>query len=261
MDDTVLQEFSGGVLSLVLNRPEVLNAMNRDMVSELMRGLHRAEDDEAVRVVVITGSGKGFCAGADIKELSQVQKKGITLGEHLRSQFNPLILAISRLSKPVIAAVNGVAAGAGLGLALSCDLRVMSDAAYFVTSFAKIGLVPDSGLTYFLPRLIGYSRAAEQVFLSDRIQPQDALSWGLVNRVYAGDEFPTRVQELAKRIAEGPTRSYALSKRALYRGLEGTLEEALAYEAVSQDVASTTSDHMEGIAAFVEKRKPVFKGG
>lgn len=260
MDETVIQELSGGVLSLVLNRPEVLNALNRDMVSGLMRALQRAEDDSTVRTVVITGSGKGFCSGADIKELSQEQEKGTTLGNHLRRQFNPLILAISRLSKPVIAAVNGVAAGAGFSLALSCDLRLMSDSGYFVTSFAKIGLVPDSGLTYFLPRLIGYSRALEQVFLSERIQPQDALAWGLINRVYPGDEFSERVRELAHRVAEGPTKSYTLSKRALYRGLEGTLEEALAYEAVCQDVASSTSDHREGIAAFAEKRKPAFKG-
>ncbi len=261
-DDTILTEQSGGVLTITLNRPDKLNALNDTMLHALTDIFKRAETDEAVRVVVLTGAGRGFCPGQD---LSSAQERGadrgeLSYGEHLRNTYNPLIMRMHRFPKPVIAAINGVAAGAGMSLALACDLRIAVESATFIQAFVKIGLVPDSGSTWILPRLIGVTRAMEMILTGRKVTAQEALSWGMIHHVVADGELLEHISALAAEFASAPTVAIGYIKRSMNYSLTHSLEETLASEADMQEMAGRTADHREGIAAFLKKRAPAYKG-
>jgi len=243
---------------LTLNRPEVLNAFNEQMLRELQEVLRQAEQDAAVRCVLLTGAGRGFCSGQDLRD--RAGATAFSFRESLRNQYNPIMMAIRTIEKPVIAAVNGVAAGAGCSLALAADMRIASDRANFIEVFARVGLVPDSGSTYFLPRLVGLGKAFELAYTAAPVDAAEALRLGLVNRVVPHDDLIPQARVLATQLAAGPTRGYGLTKRAINYGLHATLDQALAYEAHLQEVAGRTADHREGVAAFLGKREAHFKG-
>ena len=258
---TVLTERAGGVLRITLNRPDSLNAFTRQLHGELAEALRAAERDAEARVLVITGAGRAFCAGQDLKEARQAgQDDQPRLSGLLRTHYNVLIKRLRSLDKPVIAAVNGVAAGAGLGMALACDLRIASSGATFVSAFSAIGLVPDSGTFYHLPRLVGWAKAMELMLTSERVDADEALRLGLVNRVLPAEAFESGVRELAERLASGPTLAYGLIKRGLNRSLSADLDTVLEMEAQYQAVAGQSYDFREGVTAFLEKRKPRFEG-
>jgi 2-(1,2-epoxy-1,2-dihydrophenyl)acetyl-CoA isomerase len=246
----------GSVLTITLNRPDVLNAFNGAMHKALGIALKEARDD-AVRAVVITGAGRGFCVGQDLTEFREAPGD---IGDRLRSTYHPNILAIRGLDKPVIAAVNGAAAGAGLSFACACDLRIASDAAVFIPAFVNIGLVPDSGGTYFVTRLLGYARAFEWLCSGRRLDAAGAQAWGLVSEVVVADAFPARVAEFAAELAALPTRAIAMTKRLLDRAIGSTLDDQLAHEAQLQAAAVQSADFREGVQAFLEKREPNFEG-
>ena len=254
--ETILAAHDAGVATLTLNRPDALNALNATMRRELAAAFRAAAKDDATRAVVITGAGRGFCAGADLR--------GGT-GERdfrrvLTTEYNPLIEAIRTLPKPVVAAVNGVAAGAGVSLAFAADLVVAADDARFVPAFARIGLVPDSGLTRALVRGVGRHRAFEILMGERQLGADDARDLGLVAAVVPGDRLMEVAGQVARRLAAGPTTAIGLTKRLLNRAEDGTLSDALAVEAALQDVSGRTDDHAEGVAAFGEKRDPEFSG-
>jgi 2-(1,2-epoxy-1,2-dihydrophenyl)acetyl-CoA isomerase len=256
--ETILYELQDGVLSITLNRPEVLNAFNRKMTEELQDALKKAERDDAVRCVTITGAGRAFCSGEDLKARTEEGMTGF--GSTLKERYNPIILRMRNIEKPVLGIINGVAAGAGCSVALACDMRIASDKARFIEVFVRVGLVPDSGSSFFLPRLVGLSKALEMAFLGDEVGADEALRVGLVNRVVPADELQMASQELAQRLAKGPTRAIGLAKRAINRALSMGLEELLEYEVFTQETAGATADHKEGIVAFIEKRTPNFTG-
>ncbi len=259
--ETILSETVDGVLTLTLNRPDVLNAVTDTMLAELQDALRSAERNAAVRCIVLTGAGRGFCAGQDLNARSAAADgRRVSVGEHLRHGYNPLVQRIRGIEKPVIAAVNGVAAGAGANLALACDLRIASETASFVQAFVKIGLVPDSGGTVFLPMLVGYAKAAELAFTGDRIGAEESLRLGLVNQVVPAAALMQTTHALATRLAALPTRAIGLTKRAFNRAMMPNLDAILDYEADMQELASRTTDHTEGVAAFLEKRVPTFTG-
>jgi 2-(1,2-epoxy-1,2-dihydrophenyl)acetyl-CoA isomerase len=246
----------GAVLTITLNRPDVLNALNASMHEELAAALKEAAD-RGVRTVVLTGAGRGFCVGQDLTEFREAAGD---IGSRLRSNYHPNILAIRRLEKPVIAALNGAAAGAGLSLACACDIRVAADSASFVPAFINIGLVPDSGGTYFITRLLGYARAFEWMTSGRKLSAAEAHAWGLVSEVVEGDELAERSAEVAARLAAMPTRGVGMTKRLLERAATNALEEQLELEAQLQTAATQTDDFREGVAAFLEKREPRFTG-
>ena len=260
--ETVLYESGGGVATVTLNRPDALNALNSTLVEELQKALAEAAGDPEVRCVVITGAGRGFCAGADLAQLEDAYKAGEppALGDMLRARYHPVILPIVSMEKPVVASVNGVAAGAGASLALACDFRIASDKAKFFQAFVKVGLVPDSGSTYFLPRLVGTAKAAELAMLGEIVGAEEALRIGMVTKVVPADDLEKETRAFADRLASGPTRSYALTKKALRFGAVQDLESALEYEADLQNQIALTADHLEGVKAFMEKREPRFEG-
>jgi 2-(1,2-epoxy-1,2-dihydrophenyl)acetyl-CoA isomerase len=253
---TVLYETTNAVATITLNRPEMYNAFNTQLHGDLVAALRNAERDGAVRCVVLTGAGKAFCSGQDLKDVPLDRLD--SLADVIRNTYNPMVMKLRNLGKPVIAAVNGVAAGAGMSLALACDLRVAVEGARFVAAFARIGLVPDSGMTYFLPRLIGPARAAELCMLGGEVDAQTALQWGMINAVASAEEFPNAVASLAKRLAEGPSVALGLMKRALELSATASLETMLEYEAMAQQSAGSSPQASEGIAAFREKRKANF---
>jgi 2-(1,2-epoxy-1,2-dihydrophenyl)acetyl-CoA isomerase len=246
----------GAVLTVTLNRPDVLNAFNADLHRALAAALQEARADD-VRAVVITGAGRGFCVGQDLTEFREAPGD---IGERLRGNYHPNILALRALDKPVIAAVNGPAAGAGLSFACACDLRIASDAASFVPAFINIGLVPDSGGTYFVRRLLGTARAFEWLASGRRLTAAEAHAWGLVSEVVEADGLAARAAELAAELAALPTRGIAMTKRLLDHAEHTTLEQQLELEAQLQSVATRTEDFREGVAAFLEKREPRFEG-
>jgi 2-(1,2-epoxy-1,2-dihydrophenyl)acetyl-CoA isomerase len=248
----------GGVLTITLNRPEVLNAINEQMTTELGEALRFAERTDDIRSLVVTGAGRSFCSGQDLRE--PVDAGGASYGAALRRRYNPIVSKMRTIEKPVIAAVNGVAAGAGCNLALAADLRVASDRASFMEVFSRIGLIPDSGGSFTLPRLVGIARALEMAWLAEPVNADDALRYGIVNRVVAHDELMATAGAWARRLAEGPTRAYGLTKRAFNYALTASFDSTLEYEAYLQDVAGRTEDHREGIQAFREKRTARFEG-
>src|SRR2546423_8020422 len=245
----------GAVQTITLNRPDVLNAFNRALHKALRDALKEARDPE-VRAVVLTGAGRGFSAGQDLKEFGETAD----IRDALRESYHPNVLAIRALEKPVIAAVNGVCAGAGLSLACVCDLRVAADDASFVPGFIGIGLVPDAGGTYFLHRLLGASPAFEWMSSNRRLTAAEAHAWGLVSEVTEADALQARVAESAAELAAAPTRAIALTKRLYDEAATSTLEEQLEREAAAQAEAAQTDDFREGVAAFGEKREPRFQG-
>lgn len=255
--EAILYEKQGGVATITLNRPQALNAFTPQMNSEFQDALKDADGDKSVRCFLITGSGRAFCAGQDLKGRTP-DKKG-SLGASLRERYNPIILRLRRTEKIAIAAVNGVAAGAGCNLALGCDLRIASEEAKFIQAFVRVGLAPDSGGSFFLPRLVGLSKAMELLVLGEPIDAKEALRLGLVAKVVPTNELSAAAREIAERIARGP-RSVGLIKRAVNRSLLPELEAQLEYEASLQEIAGRSTDYDEGVRAFLEKRPPAFKG-
>ncbi|MEK6753620.1 MAG: enoyl-CoA hydratase-related protein [Chloroflexota bacterium] len=253
---TLHTELKAGSVILTLNRPERANAFNIEMTNELQRALAAAENDPQVRCVVITGAGNVFSAGQDIGEM----KKGggeISYREHLDKTYNPLILQIRSMGKPVIAAVNGPCAGAAFGIALACDLRVAKSSAYFVVGFSGIALAPDSGISIFLPKYIGLGRAQEYFYSNKKIHAQLGYEWGMVNQV-GGFNYQRMVMQIAGALAAGPREAFAAGKKAFNRAILPNLEEVLNYEGILQDEAGKSAEHREGVAAFFEKRTPRF---
>ena len=250
------------ICTITMNRPEVYNALNDALTYELQDALKNAARDKNVSVVVLTGPGKAFCSGQDLGDLKEKYVPGYVphLGEDLRKRYNPVTRRLREMDKPVIAAVNGVAAGAGLSFALACDIRIASERASFIEVFINVGLVPDSGSTWTLPRLVGLGKAMELCFTGDKIDAAEALRIGLVNRVVPADDLVTEVNALAGRIAALPARGIALTKRLLNQSFDNDLGAQLEAEAFAQETAALTEDHYEGVVAFIEKRKPEFKG-
>ncbi|HUS15178.1 MAG TPA: enoyl-CoA hydratase-related protein [Chloroflexia bacterium] len=255
---TILWSVANGVGTLTLNRPEVLNAFNKQMTDEIQDALKQAERNKEVRCLVLTGAGRAFSAGEDLK--SHQGEIHRSIAEAIKTRYNPMILKMRSIEKPIIAAVNGVAAGAGMSVALAADLRIASDKAKFIEAFTRIGLVPDSGSSFFLPWLVGIGKAAELCLLAEDVSAEEALRIGLVNKVVPADELEAATAVWATKLAQGPTVAYGLTKRALNRALHATLGEVLEYEMYGQEAAGRTADAQEAIAAFGEKRPPVFKG-
>ncbi|WP_316151837.1 enoyl-CoA hydratase-related protein [Cupriavidus sp. BIC8F] len=258
MTASVLYQASEGVATLTLNRPDVLNAMNGDLMRELREGVERAAGDAAVRAVLITGAGRGFCAGAD---LAARGKDGITdSGTLLRERYHPIIMTLRQMPKPVVTAVNGVAAGAGMSLALAGDVVLAARSASFLQAFSKIGLVPDAGSTYFVPRYAGEMRARALAILAEKIDAEEAQRIGLVWKVHADDALQDEAGKLARHLATMPTMAYGMIKEALNQSFDNDLATQLEVEATLQSRASRSDDCKEGVAAFMEKRKPQYKG-
>ncbi|PHN04477.1 enoyl-CoA hydratase-related protein [Flavilitoribacter nigricans] len=244
---------------IALDRPEKYNCFNRQMALELQTALDDCQEDEEVRAVYLTGTGKAFCSGQDLQEVTAEDAPSFStiLSEH----FNPIIIRLRELEKPVVCAVNGVAAGAGANIALACDLTVAAESSSFIQAFCKIGLIPDSGGTFFLPRLVGWQRAAGMMLLGDPLPAKEAERIGMIYATYPDDSFAEESKALAQRLAAMPTKALAMTKRALnYSMFNNELEKQLAIEEQLQSTAGLTEDYQEGVRAFLEKRKPVFKG-
>ncbi len=258
-DSTILYSVTDNVATITFNRPDVRNAFNDQMAEEMQSALKNVERDEAVRCIVITGAGQGFCAGQD---LAAIRARGgeVSFRDHLKKTYNPIVSKLRSIEKPVIAAINGAAAGAGWGMALACDIRYASEAAKFRLAFIGIGLAPDSGTAYFLPRLVGLGKALELAYTNDPVDANTALSLGLVNKVMPADQLMPTTLELAKKLVQGPTRAMGLTKRAMNYALTSDLTDALDYEAHTQEIAGRSQDHHEGVQAFLEKRSPKFVG-
>lgn len=257
-DASLLSEQNGGVLTLTLNRPKA-NAFDQSLVDALLDALRRAEAEASVRSIVLTGAGSVFSAGQDVTALGAVDGQ-VSFRHHLERTYNRLILRVRRLEKPVVGAINGAAAGAGLGLALAADIRLAARSARFVFGFTGIGLTTDSATSLMLPLLIGLARASEVAFTNGPVSAEQALSYGLVNRVVDDADLAAEAAKLAAQLAAGPTRALGLTKRAFNHALLPHLEDVLDYEAHLQEAAGRTADHREGVKAFLEKRKPEFKG-
>lgn len=258
MSSTIQYQLHKGVATLTLNRPKTYNTFNREMSLALIDALKKAAKDDAVRVVLLTGAGKAFCAGQDLREATD--NNGIGFEQILNEHYNPIITAIRELPKPVVCAVNGIAAGAGANIAFACDLTVAPASAQFTQAFSKIGLVPDSGGTYFLPRLVGMQRAAALMMLSDTITAEEAAQMGLIYQALADEEFEEGVKALTQRLATMPTRALGMTKDLLNRTWDNSLQDQLALEGEYQIKASNRYDYKEGVQAFLEKRKPKFIG-
>lgn len=257
---TLLYTLSNGVCTITLNRPEVRNALNEQMKKELNDALKEAEKDPNVRCLVIRGAGeKAFCSGQDLKEHAGKETRR-SLKESLEKSYNPMIRKMRSMEKPIIGMINGVAAGAGLSIALACDMRIMAEHAKLIEVFIRIALVPDSGSHWFLPRLVGMAKAFEYAALGNDITAQEAERVGLVNKVVPAADLEQATMELAEKLAKAPTKSIGLIKRTLNKALSSDLDTLLDYEAYIQEIASLTEDHKEGVQAFLEKRPAQFKG-
>jgi len=257
---SILVAQDAGVLTITLNRPEKLNAFNPEMHERLRAALQQADDDPAVRAVLLTGAGRGFCAGQDLAERDVSGSAPIDLSVSIGSHYNPLVRRLRALPKPVVCAVNGVAAGAGANIALACDLVLAARSAGFVQAFARIGLVPDSGGTWFLPRKVGMARAMGLALLGEKLSAEDAERWGLIWKVFDDKDLLPEAKKLAAQLAAGPTKGYALLKKALNASAGNSLEAQLDLERDLQRDAGASEDYREGVSAFKEKRKPTFKG-
>ncbi|HEU5292924.1 MAG TPA: enoyl-CoA hydratase-related protein [Cyclobacteriaceae bacterium] len=247
-----------GVATITLNRPDVYNALNDEITYEMQDALKTVSRDENVRVVVLTGEGKAFCSGQDLKAASGDQKRSFLQSLHKR--YNPIINAMRSLPKPIVCRLNGVAAGAGCSLALACDIIVASEETTLIEVFINIGLVPDSGSSYFLPRLIGMAKAFEMCSMGSRIKASEAATMGLINKSVPADQLDAAVKSYTDYFAKAPTKSIGLIKKMLTKSATSTLEEMLEYEAYCQEIAGSSQDYKEGVTAFLEKRKPNFLG-
>lgn len=260
--ECLIYESQDGIATLTLNRPERLNALGGTLREDLYDAVRRASEDPEVRVMIVTGAGKGFCAGGDVKAMSESREtgRGRPLAERIAPIRDRVILAMREAPQPIIAAVNGPAVGAGMNVALACDIRLASTAARFGQTFVRRGLHPDWGGTWFLTRLVGTSRACELIFTGDVFDAEEAWRLGIVNRVVAPGELMPAAQELARRIAAGPPVAIRLAKRAIHNAADADLRSALEYETFAQNVCFETEDSREGLRAFVEKREPRFQG-
>jgi 2-(1,2-epoxy-1,2-dihydrophenyl)acetyl-CoA isomerase len=254
----ILSEIKNGVAAITFNRPEKFNSFNREMAFQLQKALDEAASDKNVRCIFITGSGKAFCAGQDLAELVQENAPGFEkiLAEH----YNPIILRIRNIPKPVLCAVNGVAAGAGANIALACDIVIARESASFIQSFSKIGLIPDCGGTFLLPRLVGFQKASALMMLGDKLSAHDAERLGMIYRVFPDKSFPEEAMLMAEKLARMPTKGLALTKEALNASFANRFEDQLKLENQLQNTAGQSEDYKEGINAFLEKRAPVFTG-
>lgn len=254
----VLFEVRNSIAFITLNRPEKYNAFNRSMALMLQGFLQQSNEDDGVRCIVITGNGKGFCAGQDIEEVLQID--GPPIEKFIAEHYNPVVRLIRSSTKPVIAAVNGVAAGAGANMAFCCDIIIAAASASFIQAFGKIGLIPDCGGTYFLPRLIGFQKSSALMLLNEKISAAEAEKIGLIYKVFDDADFAASVQSIAETLCALPPQALALTKEALNASVNNSLEEQLAVEDRLQAIAGKTQDFKEGISAFVQKRKPFFTG-
>jgi 2-(1,2-epoxy-1,2-dihydrophenyl)acetyl-CoA isomerase len=260
--DLVRIERTGAVMTLTLNRPGALNAFDRDLAAAFDTALRGAERELEIRAVILTGAGRAFSAGQDVRELAQetAESGPRAVGDQLRDRFNPIVIRIRTLEKPVVAAINGVITGAGLGIALAADYRIAAESAAFVVSPLGIGLIPAVGGTALLPAIIGLGRASELALLGERITADQALGFGLVSRMVPDADLLYEAMSVAERFAELPTKAIGMTKRAFNRSMFPDLNAHLSYEAGLQEVAAGTDDHREGLAAVLEKRKPTFSG-
>lgn len=258
----LLFQVDSGVAVITLNRPDKSNAFDDEMTRELLDALKQIERDSAVRAIVLTGAGKNFCAGQDLAAFLERQNspEGLSVREHLLNGYNKIVTKIRTIEKPFIAAVNGAAAGAGLGICCACDLRYASENAKFRMAFIGIGLAPDSGTSFLLPRIVGYGRALEMALTNELVDAREAYAFGLANKIFPPDELMDATMTLAKQLANAPTRGIGLTKRAFNRALVTDLESALDYEAFIQNIAVETQDHQEGVNAFLEKRAAAYAG-
>jgi 2-(1,2-epoxy-1,2-dihydrophenyl)acetyl-CoA isomerase len=258
---TVQTERRGAVTKIVLDRPESMNAVNLELGSDLLAALTEAAEDDTVRAVLLTGNGRAFSSGADLRSGFEPNESGHpNVQKALMERFHPIIVALRQMPKPAIAAVNGAAAGIGCSFALACDLVVAAESSYFLLAFVNIGLVPDGGSSFLIPERIGFARAAEMAMLGERLPARQAFEWGLINRVVSDETLMSEAEALADRLASGPTRSYAGAKRQLNAWQFARIEDQLALEASIQQEMASSRDFMEGVAAFVQKREPRFEG-
>ncbi|TMG33641.1 MAG: 2-(1,2-epoxy-1,2-dihydrophenyl)acetyl-CoA isomerase [Chloroflexi bacterium] len=261
MTDTILSSRDGAVLTLTINRPDALNALNPPTMQALRAGIEAAGRDSAIGAVILTGAGRAFCAGADLKDVSARLDAGDTdVGRDLRENYVPLTRAIRSCPKLVIAALNGIAAGAGLSLALACDLRIAAAGAQLIVAFVRVGLVPDAGSLFFLTRMLGLSKATELALTGDPLPVEEARQLGLIAAVVPGDQLMTTVMERARRLADGPRQTHTLIKRGMERAMDLDLDQVMELESHLQTLAARTPDTQEAIRAFIEKRKPSFRG-
>lgn len=255
---SILFEKDGNIGRITLNRPDVFNAFNDDQSYELQNALKEAKKDAEVRVIVLTGAGKAFCSGQDLKAIAD--SKNRSLSDSLYKRYNPIIKAMRELPKPIICRLNGVAAGAGASLALACDFIIAAENASLIEVFINVGLVPDSGSSYFLPRNVSPARAFEMATMASKVTAQQALDWGMINRVVDQDALDEEVEKVANYYASAPTLAIGMIKKMLNKASYSDLDTMLQYEAYCQEIAGRSADYKEGVAAFNEKRKPAFKG-
>jgi 2-(1,2-epoxy-1,2-dihydrophenyl)acetyl-CoA isomerase len=264
MPQTVTVRRDGAAATIVLDRPEALNAWNRRLGEALLAALREAAEDDAVRAVRLTGAGRAFSSGADLRDITAEEDRTAEghpdVARLLRERYHPIITLVREMPKPVLAAVNGPAAGIGASLALGCDLILAAESAYLLLAFVNIGLVPDGGSSLLVPSRVGFARAAEMAMLGERVPARQALEWGLINRVAADDAFPAESDALLERLAAGPTRAYAGAKRQLNAWLYARMREQLDLEASVQQEMAASRDFAEGVAAFAERREAVFEG-
>lgn len=257
----ITTELTNGIFTITLNRPDKLNSFNFEMGNQMKEALMEAESNDEVRCILLTGAGRAFCAGQDLAEATEVSNDpDRDLSEIVNHTYIPIIKGIRELEKPVICAVNGTAAGAGANIALACDIVIASEEAKFIQSFSQIGLIPDSGGTYILPRLIGLARATALTFLGEKVSAQEAVEMGMIWRSYLADSFMDEAEAIAAKLAKMPTRGFGLTKRGFNAGFSNDLETQMKLEAKLQAEAGKTHDYNEGVQAFLEKRKPKFKG-